>query len=312
MTTAAAHRRRRARRGPRPARAAPAIQGSAFPWIATSVAIAALAWGYWPVIVGLVKEWRFNDDYSVGQLVPIAAAYLIWLERRRLREWRGPPCWWGLALIAVAELARGYGLVFMYESAERYALVFAICGLVLFLAGRKAFFELCWVLLFLFLMVPLPGRIHNLISGPLQGQATTGAVVMLEILGVSVAREGHVIVLNGSVPLAVAEACSGLRMLTAFVVVASTLAFIVKRPKWQKVVLVCSSIPIAISCNLVRLVATAVLYLKTSSETAERFFHDFAGLTMMPLAVLILLGELWIMARLEIDDPAPAAPSPTR
>ena len=29
-----------------------------------------------------------------------------------------------------------------------------------------------------------------------------------------------------------------------------------------------------------------------SKETAEKVFHDFAGLLMMPLALLILLGEM--------------------
>ncbi len=91
-------------------------------------------------------------------------------------------------------------------------------------------------------------------------------------------------------------------MLTAFVVVSATLAYVVNRPRWQKVALVLSSVPVAILCNLIRLVVTAILYMVASGETAERFFHDFAGLTMMPLAVLILIGELWIMARLIVDD----------
>ena len=91
-------------------------------------------------------------------------------------------------------------------------------------------------------------------------------------------------------------------MLTAFVVVAATLAYVVERPRWQKAVLVISSVPIAIACNLARLCVTAVLYVVASSETAERFFHDFAGLSMMPLAVLILAGELFLMARLVVPE----------
>ena len=162
--------------------------------------------------------------------------------------------------------------------------------------------------LFLFLMVPLPGKIHNLISGPLQTHATTGAVYWLELLGNTVTREGNVMVLNGTVPIAVAEACSGLRMLTAFVVVGSVLAYSIRRPRWQKAMLVISTVPIAIACNLVRLVTTAMLFLHVGSEAAERFFHDFAGVTMMPLAIALLLAELWIFSRLVLpeEQPAPA------
>jgi exosortase len=214
------------------------------------------------------------------------------------------PSYWGALLIVVAQALLGIGLIYLLESAERYALVLAIAGVVLFVWGRHVFHQLRWILLFLFLMVPLPGRIHNLISGPLQDLSTLGAVAALELAGVTVAREGHVMLLNDRVPVNVAEACSGLRMLTAFIVVAAVMAYVIDRPRWQKAVLLFSSVPVAIICNLLRLVATALLFLVTSSQTAERFFHDFAGWTMMPAAILMLLGELWIMSRLVLpaDD----------
>jgi exosortase len=177
----------------------------------------------------------------------------------------------------------------------------------LLVAGWRFFWQLRWILVFLFLMVPFPGRVHNAISGPLQDYATTGAVFVLELLGSAVAREGHVMVLDGGTLVAVAEACSGLRMLTAFIVVGSVLAYVVNRPRWQKVVLLASTVPIAILCNLVRLVITAELYAHVGSELAQKFFHDFAGLTMMPMAVLVLVGELWLMAALVVPEEAPAA-----
>jgi exosortase len=263
----------------------------------------ALLWSYWSVVAGLLRDWRSNDNYSVGQLVPLAAVYLLWQERHALARLAAKPSGWGVLLILFAQALLAFGLLFLFESAERYSLVIAVAGVVLMVCGRKVFRQVSWILLFLFLMVPLPGRIHNLISGPLQDLATVGAVAALELAGVTVTRAGHVMVLNDRVHVAVAEACSGLRMLTAFIVVAAVLAYIVPRPRWQKAVLVISSIPVAIVCNLLRLVTTALLFMVTSSQTAERFFHDFAGWTMMPMAVVILLGELWMMSRLILPEP---------
>lgn len=264
--------------------------------------VASLAWSYWPILTDLFREWQVNQDYSVGQLVPLAALYLLWLDRVRLRRSPVATCWWGIALIVLGQAANAYGLMYLFESAGRYSIVVTITGLVLLIAGWQVFWNVKWILLFLFLMVPLPGRIHNAISGPLQSQATVGAVFFLELFGVTVARDGHVILLNDSVPLAVAEACSGLRMLTAFVVVGSVLAYAVERPRWQKLTLVLSTVPVAIACNLVRLVVTAFLYMHINSKTAERFFHDFAGLTMMPMAIALLLGELWILGKLTVPE----------
>jgi exosortase len=274
---------------------------------AAAFILAALIWSYWPAITVLVGDWRGDENYSVGQLVPLVALWLLWRGRAGIRKCPLLPCWWGIALIGLAQAARAYGLLFLYESAERYSMILTIAGAVLLVGGWRIFRQVFWVWLFLFLMVPFPGRIHNMISGPLQTLATIGAVFLLELFGVTVARQGNVILLNGSMPLAVAEACSGLRMLTAFLVVAATLAYLVNRPRWQKAVLFLSSVPIAIFCNLVRLCVTAVLFLAAGEELAQKFFHDFAGLAMMPLAVLILFGELWLMKKLVAGEGAAAA-----
>lgn len=267
------------------------------------VIFASLVWCYWSTIRGLMGDWRNDPNYSVGQLVPLVAVYLAWHDRAKLNDTDRAPCWWGLALIVLAQCARIFGLLFLFESAERYALVLTVIGVVLFLAGRHVAWKMRWILLFLFLMVPLPGRVHNAISGPLQSAATSGAVVSLELLGVHVTREGNVMVLNDRVPVAVAEACSGLRMLTAFVVVAAAFAFLVNRSRWQNVLLVFSAIPVAIVCNLLRLVATSLLFLWVSGDVAQSFFHDFAGWTMMPAAIGMLAGVLWVSSRLVEAEP---------
>jgi len=274
--------------------------------VVAGLAAAALVWAYWFTITDLFKEWQRNQDYSVGQLVPLVAVYLLWRRRRELALCQVAPCWWALVVILPAQAVRFYGLVFLYESAQRYALVLSLIGLVLLLAGRQVFRRTFWIWLFLFVMVPLPGRVHNAISGPLQTLAAKGAVFTLEVFGMAVAREGNVIVVSG-IRIAVAEACSGLRMLTAFVVVAATMAFLVDRARWQRAALVISSVPIAIASNLARLCVTVLLWVWVSSEVAEKFFHDFAGLAMMPLAIAMMLAELWLMKKLVIPEDKTAA-----
>ena len=88
-------------------------------------------WSYWPTIVVLFKDWQGSDDYSACQLVPPVALYLVWRERKTLGKCLLRPCWPGIALLILAQAARTYGLLFMYESAERYSLVLTIASLVL-------------------------------------------------------------------------------------------------------------------------------------------------------------------------------------
>ncbi len=140
----------------------------------------------------------------------------------------------------------------------------------------------------------MPGRCDSL--------ATTGSVVLLEAVRAVVEQQGNVVLLNDDTPMAVAEACSGLRMLTAFVMAAAVLAYMAKRPRWQKGIVLASSIPVAVICNIVRIFATGLVMMHIGSQAGEKFFHDFAALVMMPIAVLLLFGELWLMKRLVVPE----------
>ena len=272
--------------------------------------LAIMAWSYWPVMVGLFNSWQNNEDYSAGQLVPLIALFLLWRERKALRNCSLVPCWsGGLILLLLAETVRTYGLMSRaHPSIEQYAIVLIIPALVLMVAGWRVFKAVKWILLFLLLMVPLPATIHTQISGPLQTMATTGSAFLLEAFGVHVSRQGNVLMLNDSIPIAVAEACSGLRMMTAFVIVAAFMAYMVKRSRLKKTILLFSSIPVAVMCNIVRLCVTAVLFMIASTETAEKFFHDFAGLVMMPVAVLLMFSELWLLDKIIEPEPAETRP----
>jgi len=272
--------------------------------LAVLLLVIIAAWSHWPTMKDLSSAWRNNDDYSAGQLIPLVAGFLVWRERKAIRKCSVVPCWWGgMALLISAETVHIYGLLYgARPSLGQYSLVLTVGGLVLMVAGWQVLRRVLWILLFLFLMVPLPGRVHNLISGPLQTIATTGSVFVLEAFGATVSQQGNVVMLNETTPMAVAEACSGLRMLTAFVIVAAFVAYMVKRPRPQKAVLLLSSIPIAVICNIVRICVTAVLFMLVSAEVGQKFFHDFAGLAMMPVAALLLFAELWLLDKLIVPE----------
>lgn len=253
-------------------------------------------WSFWPTIAELVEFWRGNDDYSVGQLVPLVAVYLVWRERGKLAATALRPNWWGLAIVGVGLALRFGGLYYAYASAERLALVVMISGVILLVAGWRVWRHLIWVQVFLLLMLPLPQRVHNLISLPLQDWATALGLFGLELLGFFVAREGNILYLNDNTTLMVAEACSGLRMLTAFIFTAAVLIFLVQRPAWHKVAILLSSIPVAVLANGLRVLVTAIFVHFSQDPALEQHFHDLAGLLMMPLAIVVLLGELKLLA----------------
>lgn len=267
------------------------------PWLASSLVLIAFLWSYWPNLGDLWNTWQRSDEYSSGLLVPFLAVYILWSRRRKITDTRIKPCVWGLFAFAAAQAVRLFGLFFMYGSAERLSIVLSIAALVLLLFGWPIFRKVSTVLLFLCLMLPWPNRVQAAVALPLQHWATSSAVFCLETMGYEVAQEGNIIHI-GQASVAVAEACNGLRMVTAFFVVSGLVVLLVKRAWWEKLIIIASGLPIALLCNTVRLTITAVAFTIVRGEQWEKIFHDFGGYAMMPLALAAVVGELWLLAKL--------------
>jgi exosortase len=275
--------------------AAGAASGAGAVLGALALLAGCLVWSYWPTLRELVEFWRRSEDYSVGALVPLVAIGLAARDWAALRRLPVQPCLWGLLVLAGAEGLRLGGEFFGVGSGPRYGIVVAVVGVVLLAGGPAFVWRLRWIFVFLLLMVPWPARVHEAVALPLQLAATHGTVFGLELLGFFVVREGHVIRLEDQTSVAVTEACSGLRMLTAFIFVAAVLAFLSDRPRWQRAALLLGSVPIAVLSNALRGVATAMFMFYVRDERLGELFHDGAGLAMMPLALLMSWGLMALM-----------------
>lgn len=259
--------------------------------------VAVFVWSYWATIVDLWQIWQRSDEYSIGMLVPFLAVYILWSRRDKISQCPVKPSMIGMFGYIFAQAFRFFGLFFMYGSAERLSFVISIISLVILIFGWSVIRRIYAVLLFLFLMLPLPARVHSGLMLPLQNMATESAVFCLELIGYPVIKEGNVIHINDT-SVAVAEACNGLRMVMSFIVIVSLVVLIVRQPFWKKLILMISGIPIALLCNTIRLTVTSVIFTKISGEQWEKFFHDFGGYAMMPVALLIVIAELWILTKL--------------
>jgi exosortase len=167
------------------------------------------------------------------------------------------------------------------------------------LGGRAMLRGACPAILFLFFMIPLPYKLETMLGGPLQTLASRGSTFLLQILGQPAVREGNTIMLN-EVRLGVVEACSGLRMLVTFFTFSTGVALLIRKPLLERCCIILSAVPIALVTNVLRITATGVMY-QVNQKFAQMFFHDLAGWFMMPVCLLFLGLELWILNRLIIE-----------
>ena len=267
------------------------------PWAMAGLVFIAFLWSYWPNLKELWNIWQRSDEYSSGLLVPLLAVYILWSRRHRIAHCPIRPSLWGVLAFLAAQAVRLFGLFFMYGSLERLSIVLTIAALVALLFGWQLFRRVSTMLLFLCLMLPWPNRIQAAVTLPLQRWATSSAVFCLEMIGYEVFPEGNIIHI-GSATVAVAEACNGLRMATAFFVISGLVVLLVKRAWWEKLIVLGSSLPIALLCNTTRLTITAMAFTVLSGEHWEKIFHDFGGYAMMPLALGTIVAELWLLTKL--------------
>jgi exosortase len=259
--------------------------------LAIGLTLALFTYVYYPILYNMFLNWRFNPDYSHGLLVVPLSLYFAYGKTPQLRKAKIEGSWWGVAILAVGVASLCVGVLGGLLTALRSGYVFALMGLVLLLAGRRIFKILLFPMMFLFLMVPLPQSLVNIIAFPLQLIAAGWAVGSLQSFGIPALLEGNIIHLAHT-QLFVAEACSGLRSLMALLTLGVVLAQFFRAGRmFQQSVLVASTIPIAIVVNAVRVAITGVLAHNFGRETATGVIHEFQGLITFSMAFILLLGE---------------------
>ncbi|MCD4727850.1 MAG: exosortase/archaeosortase family protein [Pirellulales bacterium] len=284
--------------------------------VAWLVLLVAFVWFYWSSIEKLVWIWYTEEDYQHGFFVPIFAVALLWLRRDMIVPFAGRGSWWGLPFFAVWAAMLWAAVYFRFESLPEMSMIPFFAGMALFVGGWQGLRWAWPAVVFLIFMIPLPGAVQGLASQELQRVATKLSVTTIQTFGIPAIAQGNVIQLTDipEKPLEVAQACSGLRMMMLFFAICVGMAFLSKKPLWERLFLVASAIPIAVVSNATRIVLTAVLCKVAfhwpsiiSVDTAFKFMHDMAGYLMMPIGLILLWIEIYLLSKLLIM-PLPERP----
>ena len=246
---------------------------------------------YFPILGSMVNHWRVVPDYSHGFLIVPLALYFAYEKKYYLAAAPIKGDWWGLALMMLGLAALGVGQLGGLLTPLRGSYILTLMGIVLLFLGREVFRILLFPMSFLFLMIPLPQSLVNIAAFPLQLIAAQWAVKGLHVVGIPVLLEGNIIHLAHS-DLFVAEACSGLRSLMALLTLGVVFAHFFRPGKpIQQVLLVGSTIPIAVAVNSLRVALTGMLAHNFGEQAATGFIHEFQGMITFSVAFMFLLAE---------------------
>jgi exosortase len=277
-------------------------QSREWQWALAAVTL-ALAWAYAPNFLELSTLWASNSDYSHGYLVIPIAVVILW---RRLSEMPWEPSrdailapWWGW--VGLAAILVGRAIAYERESqwTETATLLPATACLAWAFGGWPMLRRTWPAIAFLIFMLPLPGVINELIALPLQQLATTSSCVLLQLSGIWVVQDGNILQLttrHGVELVDVARACNGLRMLMCMAATITAMVIWMPLPRWKRITLLVSTVPIALISNMIRIVATGWCYYFFAGKSAKELAHDWSGYLMMPVGLMLAGLELGILS----------------
>jgi exosortase D (VPLPA-CTERM-specific) len=283
-------------------------------YVPLAIVLAGLALAYGSVITILVHQWLNNDDFSHGLLIVPITLYLIWEKRAQLAEVEIRTDWRALPVLLVAVCIFIIGELGAELFTTRISMVVMLIASIWLIYGYEVIRVIRFPLLFLFMMLPLPGFIYRNITFPLQLISSTWSVAILHLLGISAYREGNVIDM-GFTQFQVVEACNGLRFILPLLTLGVLFAFWWSKETslWKRVVLIVASVPIAILANVLRIAGTGIISMVWGTEAAEGFFHGFSGWVVFMLCfgfyALLNMGLKFLPGK--VPDGKPSASGST-
>ena len=251
-------------------------------------------------------------------VIPFIAGYFVYLKRGELLAEPFRTTWIGLVPILLGTAwyvtcalgpptLRHHNLLGAGVALTFFGIVLLFFG---FRAMRWLWFPLAYLAVF---GQTISDVLMNIVTFEMQDITARGSHLLLIVLGLDVDRLGNTLFLfdeGVERQLNIAEACSGMRMLMAFLALGVAMAFTGLKRVWQRVALVVLAVPTAIFVNVLRVV-TLVLLSLLDTEFAAGDFHTAVGLVWLLPAFMIYLGFMWIIRRIVVEDQAPATATRT-
>lgn len=253
------------------------------------------------------------EDWGHAYIIPLISLYLV---RQKWSEIVAQPRW--VFWPALAPMLLGIACyVFFVVGYPNHMFagfsVFATLGAMLLLLFGPAVFRFLFLpVAFLCFGVTISEQVMIKATFPLKLIASQGAWVILKlvspIFGYFVDVNGNLIEIvtkKGTIiPLNVAEACSGMRMVIAFIALGAAVALISCKLWWQRAALLLLAVPVAVFMNIIRVAVLGLLSLWNTNAAAGQA-HMFIGTILLIPGLFLFMGVVWALER-AVETPSNA------
>ena len=243
---------------------------------------------YLPTYLKLAGGAWQTEQEGHGPFIMVMAAWAAWLQRDKLRSLDlrpAPIAGWIILLFSLLLMAitRSQDLL-MVEFATQIPV---LLGCILLIGGWPMARIFAFPLAFLVFSIPPPGWLLDAFTVPLKVWVSDVVSNFLYDLGYPVAQNG-VMIMIGSYELMVKDACSGMNSIFVLPAIGVFYAFeFVADDPVRKLILVLSTVPIAILANIFRVLALVLGAYYLGVDRIEGLFHNATGIALWVLALIL-------------------------
>ena len=241
-------------------------------------------------VASALEVWWIYPAYSHCYLIIPISAWLVWRKRDQLAPMVpaiAPKTLFIFPFLVLAWLA---GVFATINELRQFSMVAMIIVAILTIFGPKIFRVVMFPALYLFFLVPF----GQYFIPPLQDFTTWFTDIGLSLLSVPHFTEGTIIeVPNGR--FEIADACAGLRFLTAALALGALFVQITYTKWWKAAALMVGCVVVPLVANGLRCIGTMALAYWTNDFRAVADNHITAGFVFNTIIILVMfwVGSLF-------------------
>jgi exosortase len=253
--------------------------------IVLSIALFVVA--FYPTLKTLLSKWANSEDYAHAFLTLPIIGYMIWQKRSFLNQDNTSGSVIGI-IIAISSAAV-YLIAWHARilSLSSIAMIMTILGILAYLRGFDAVKLLCVPFVLMLLLIPIPSTIYSALTLPLQLKVSQISEVIVRLFSVPVFREGNVLTIPDKV-FQIVQACSGMRSMITLATLSLIIGYFSFSGIVSKVLLIITSIPVAIFVNVIRVVSMIIAFHFFNIDLSVGTSHTSLGIGIFIIALAML------------------------
>ena len=266
-----------------------------------AIAFAAMVIGFNSMILNHLPSMFLapEEDMDYAWFVPLFTVAVLWMERKPILKSMGAPSLAG-AFATIPFLFIGLlGVRGLQVRFELLAFVGLLVTVPWALFGGKCAKRVLFPVACLLFCMPMASFLA-IFTVPLRLLVSSVSAEVLSLFGMEIVRHGNMISLPTVIVdgkpfgVGIADPCSGLRSIVALVAVSVGYGYFAQRTWPRRAVLLVCSVPIAVLCNIVRIMSICIIARFASPSYATGQGHDFLGFIVFALGIYltVLLSDL--------------------